>query len=224
MATTVEPRSSVESSATGSVFDEVSWEDYEAMLRIVGNRPVRVTYDQRIMEIMSPTYSHENIGYLLGRLIDVLTEELDIAMQGGGTATLRREALAKGAEPNQCYWMRDNALRMSGRKRLDLAVDPPPDLVIEVDVTSSSLPRPKIFAALGIPAVWRHDDVKLQFLLLQPDGSYQPSDLSRSFPYLSASEVDEFVSRGKAMNQTPWIKSFRAHVRDQMMPRAGDRP
>src|SRR5438132_1059347 len=99
MATTVESLTAGEAGVPRFVFDSVSWDDYEAMLRIVGNRPIRVTYDQGRLEIMSPTLGHESFGYLLGRMVDALSEELDIPIEGGGTTTLLRRELGKGAEP-----------------------------------------------------------------------------------------------------------------------------
>ena len=98
-------------------------------------------------------------------------------------------------------------------------VDPPPDLVIEVDVTSSSVPRPPIFAALGIPEVWRiDDDEELQFLHLQPDGTYQSRDHSRAFPALPVAEAARFLEQGQGANKTAWISTFRAYVRDVLLP------
>jgi Uma2 family endonuclease len=208
----------------GVVFHGVTWDDYEAMLRIVGERPIRVTYDRGRMEVFMPSFGHEDDAHLLGRMVETLTDELDIPVKAGGTTTHKRRDLDRGTEPDQSYWLRENARHMVGKRQLDLGIDPPPDLVIEVDVTSSSLERLPIFAAMGIPEVWRLAGPSLEFLHLQPDGTYQPRDLSRNFPAVSVAEIARFLDLGRGDEETAWVRSFRAYVRDQLVPRPQERP
>ncbi|MHC5543338.1 Uma2 family endonuclease [Singulisphaera rosea] len=224
MATTTALHVDPEPQAAPFLFQDVSWEDYEAMLRIVGDGPVRVTYDLGRMELVSPTYRHENVGYLLGRLVDILAEELDIAIEGAGTTTFKRPDLSKGVEPDQCYWLRENARRMCDKAQLDLAVDPPPDLVVQVDISSGSLPRIRIFGAIGIPEVWRYDGTSLQFLHLQDDGAYHSADTSWCFPALTLGEAREFLEKAKGIDKTAWSRSVRASIRASIVPGAGERP
>ena len=219
MATATRPRTS-----PGIVLEGVSWADYEAQLRIIGDRPIRVNYDGGRMEIMSPGKWHSNDSYLLGWIVDVLIEELDIPCDAADPITLRRPDLEKGVEPDKLYYFGANALRVQGLRDLDLNVAPPPDLVIEVDVTSSSVPRLPIFAALRIPEVWRVEDEELQFLHLQPDGTYQPRDESRAFPGLLAVEVARFLERGQDALKAAWLRSFRAYIRDVLLPRLPAEP
>ncbi len=222
MATTTQerkPRAPADPVVNRFVFEEVSWDDYEAMLRIIGNRPIRVNYDQGRLEIMSPSYEHENSGYLLGRMVDTLTEELEIPIDGGDMTTLRRQDLKRGVEPDKCYFLYGNAARVQGKRELIMGQDPPPDLVIEVDITSSSVPRLPIFAALGIPEVWRFAGKGLEFLHLQDDGIYRAESHSRAFPWLAAAEIARFLEAGRNMEKTPWIRQFRAFVRDEVAPR-----
>jgi Uma2 family endonuclease len=200
------------------VLDGVTWADYEAQLRIIGNRHIRVNYDSGRMELMSPLWRHGNSGYLLGRMVDVLVEEFDIQVEGADPVTLKRPDLEKAVEPDRIFYFGENAAKVQAIRELDLNVSPPPDLVIEVDVTSSSVPRLPIFAALGIPEVWRIDDDELQFLHLQPDGTYQPRDRSRAFPALLVAEAARFLEQGRAANKTAWIRTFRAYVRDVLVP------
>jgi Uma2 family endonuclease len=224
MATTTSPSNAVAPEPARFVFEDVSWDDYEAMIRIVGDRPVRVTYDQGRMEIMSPTYGHENTAYLLGRLVDALSEELDIPVEGGDTATLRRKDLGRGTESDKCYWLRENCERVRGKKRLDLETDPPPDLVIEVDVTSSSIDKLPIFAALGIREVWRLENDSLCFLQLRSGGSYAEAESSLNFPRLEVGAVAQFLERAALTDKTAWIKAFRTFVRTKLVQDGGRQP
>jgi Uma2 family endonuclease len=206
------------------VFDGVSWDDYEAMLRIVGNRHVRVNYDRGRMEIMSPLRRHGNPAYLLARMVDTLVDELDVRYDPSDPVTYRRRDLEKGVEPDKSFYFGENAAKVSGDRELDLTVDPPPDLVIEVDVTSSSVERLPIFAALGIPEVWRFSDDGLEFLHLQPDGSYQPRDRSRAFPAFAVADAARLLEEGRSADKTAWVRSFRAFVREHVAPRPPGAP
>lgn len=219
MATATASLTGRKPSSPGVVFHDVTWNDYEAMLQIVGERPIRVTYDQGTMEVFMPSFGHDSDAYLLGRMVDMLTEELEIDVVGGDTTTHKRQDLDKGAEPDKCYWLRDNARRIRGKRQLDLDVDPVPDLIVEVDVTRTSLDRLKIFAALGVPEVWRSEGRTLQFLHLQADGTYQPRATSRNFPTLRVSSLARFLKQGRTADKMAWIRSFRAFVREQVVPR-----
>jgi Uma2 family endonuclease len=201
------------------VIEDVTWEEYEAQLRIIGDRHIRVNYDDGRMEIMSPLARHGNGSYLLGRMVDTLTDELDIDVFPADPVTLKRPDLAKGVEPDKLYHFRDNASRVVGPREFDFTVDPPPDLIIEVHETSSSVPRMPIFAALGILEVWRITGGVLHFLHLQPNGTYQARDRSRAFPELTLAEAARFLEQGLRSDVNPWIRAFRAFVRDVLVPR-----
>jgi Uma2 family endonuclease len=219
MATAAARSSRRTTTSPGVIFHDVTWDDYEAMLQIVGERHIRVTYDQGTMEVFMPGLGHDSDAYLLGRMVDTLTEELEIPVEGGGTTTHKRQDLDKGAEPDQCYWLGENARRVRGKRRLDLNIDPVSDLIIEVDVTRSSLDRLKIFAALGVPEVWRSAGRTVQFLHLQDDGTYLRRAASRNFPALRVSSVARFLKQARTADKTTWIRSFRAFVREQVAPR-----
>lgn len=221
MATITLPSAPNPATTSGVLFHGVTWDDYESMLRIVGDRPIRVTYDQGEMEVFMPSFGHEDDAHLLGRMVETLSDELGIAMKAGRTTTHRRRDLDRGTEPDQCYWFGDHARHMIGKRQLDLNVDPPPDLVVEVDVTSSSLLRLPIFAAMGIPEVWRLIGQRLEFLHLQPDGTYQARDSSRNFPTVPVAAIARFLDLGRGDEETAWVRSFRASVRDQLIPPPG---
>jgi len=197
---------------TGWFFEGVSWDDYEAMLRIVGDRPIRVTYDQGRMEIMSPPWTHGSPSFLLGAMVTVLAEELEVSYEPADTVTFRRRDMEKGAEPDKCFYFGENAARVRGKRDIVLPDDPPPDLVIEVDVTASSLERLPIFAALGIPEVWRLSARGLEFLHLQTHAAYRPGDRSLTFPSLAVSEAERSLNEGLDAEKAAWGRSFRAYV------------
>jgi Uma2 family endonuclease len=200
------------------VIHDLSWDDYEAMLKIVGNRPIRINYDRGSMEIMSPIQHHGSGSYLLGSMVDILIDELDIPYEPVDPVTYRRPDLGKGVEPDKAYHFRENAERVRGRRKLDLTIDPPPDLVIEVDVTASSIPRLPIFAALGIPEVWRLEGEDLLFLQLQLDGTYQTRDHSLAFPTFPLADAARFLEQGQTSDKKTWIRQFRAYVHEVLVP------
>ncbi len=220
MATVAEARAPEAMTRNSVVLDDVSWDEYEAQLRIVGDRHVRVNYDAGRMEIMSPLRRHGSGALVLGRMVDILVEELDIPHEAADPVTLKRPDLLKGVEPDKLYHLRENAARVQEPREFDFLIDPPPDLIIEVDVTSSSVPRLPIFAALGIPEVWRVEGDELRFLHLQSDGTYQPRDRSPAFPVLTLAEAARFLEAGQRPgSKTAWMKSFRAFVREVLLPR-----
>src|SRR5262249_46025463 len=145
------------------------------------------------LEITLPLYEHESDGRLLGRLVGVLTEELGLPLKSGGTVTIRRRRQRRGLEPDEGFWIA-NAHRMAGHRRLDLRVDPPPDLAIEVDATRSSLNRMSIYANLGVPEVWRLRDGVLTFYRLS-SGAYTVTSNSISFPFLTAADLLPFLQQ-----------------------------
>ena len=151
------------------ILDNVSWEEYTRLLRTFEGRHLRLTYDRGRLEIMTLSYEHEYSGDFLGRMVVVLTEELNLPIRGGGSTTFRRRKMKKGLEPDNCYWIAHEA-DVRNLKIIDLRKDPPPDLAIEVDVNSSSMNRMRIYAALKVPEVWRWDKNGLAFFVLNADG------------------------------------------------------
>jgi Uma2 family endonuclease len=195
----------------------VDWRTYTLLLRAFAERPgVRLTYDRGELEIMSPLLMHDDDATFLCRLVFMLTEELDLPVRGGGSTTLRRRKRQKGIESDECFWIA-NAHRMAGKRRLNLRIDPPPDLAIEVDVTHSSLDRMGIYAALRVPEVWRLDSDLLWFNVLGADGVYQPATHSLSFPGLTPADLLGFLQQArKAGNQNVVVRNFREWVRQRL--------
>ena len=134
------------------VLHGIDWPTYSRLAAaFAGQRGLRLTYDRGTLEIMTLTYGHESLAHLLGRFVVALTEEQGLPIAEGGSTTFRRRRSRRGLEPDQSYWIASEPL-MRGKQRIDLRVDPPPDLTIEVDVASSSVNRMGIYAALrGCP-------------------------------------------------------------------------
>lgn len=197
------------------VLHGIRWETYERLLEELGNRQIRLTYDSGTLEIMSPSQPHEGVKRRLGRMIDAMTEVLGIAIMGGGSTIWRRQDLEKGLEPDECYWVQHEAI-VRGRLDVDLRVDPPPDLAIEVDVASLSLDRLRIYGALGVPEVWRWKEGRITVHQRQADGSYVVAPRSACFPQLPIEELTAWVERASASDETSWIRAFRRWVHDSL--------
>src|SRR4051812_41168123 len=165
------------------VLTDVSWELYQQLLREIGDRPIRITYDRGSMEIISPLPKHERWKTRIGRLIELMAVELQISMETLGSRTFRRKAKKVGLEPDECYYVQ-HAAKVRNKDRLNLKVDPPPDLVVELDITHRSIAREPIYAKLGVPELWRYDGKRLTVLELKPDGKYHERDTSLAFPFL----------------------------------------
>ena len=194
------------------VLEGVSWATYGRLVAELDRRGIRLAYDQGRLEIMSPSFLHEIRKRQIGRMIEVLAEELDLEIVGGGSTTFRREDARRGIEPDECYWLA-NALAVAQKTEIDLATDPPPDLAIEVDLTSDSLDKQPIYASLRIPEVWRYDGRTLAVLRLEPDGVYAAAERSLSFPQLSISSLLRFLELRQSIGERRWTREFRAWVR-----------
>ncbi len=198
------------------VLYDVDWKTYGRLLRAFAERPgVRLTYDRGSLEIVILSYGHESHGYLLARIVDTVSEELGLPIAGGGSTTFKRRKKKRGLEPDKCFWITHEA-QVRGKDRIDLRVDPPPDLVIEVDVTHSSLDRMSIYAVLGVPEVWRYTKNCLSIHLLGADGKYGVDSPSAVFPGLTAAALTPFLSlRGKE-DDNAIVRKVRTWVRQQI--------
>jgi Uma2 family endonuclease len=219
MATVTQSPAATEPPEGRLVLHDVAWGNYEAMLRIVGDRPIRVTYDRGTMEIRMPSQRHEQAAQLLGLFVPRLAEELEIPYEPLGMTTWRRPDIEKGLESDQCYYIQNQAV-VREREAIDLDVDPPPDLAIEVDITSSSLDRMAIYAGLRVPEVWRYDGRTMTMAGLDPDGRYRPLESSLSFPGLRPADVERFIDLGRSTDKLRWARELRVWVRNDLIPRA----
>ncbi|MCA1634639.1 MAG: Uma2 family endonuclease [Acidobacteria bacterium] len=196
------------------VLTGVSWETYESLLADIGERSVpRLTYDRGTLQIMSPTPEHGHYGHILALLIEVLAEEMSQNVRCLGVTTFRREDLKRGFEPETCFYIQNEAI-LRGKLDLDFNVDPPPDLIVEVDITSPSLNRFPIFAQFGVPEVWRFDGEKLEIFLLS-GGTYAMSEKSAALPFVVPEAFVGFVAESVSLGRLEWLAKVRGWVREQ---------
>ncbi|MBD2486605.1 Uma2 family endonuclease [Aulosira sp. FACHB-615] len=198
-----------------TVLHNVSWETFEALLRDTGEeRGSRFAYECGTLEIMTPLFEHENPKIQFDRLIFSLVEELSLELKSAGSTTLKRRLLNRGIEPDNCYYIQ-NESRVRNKETLDLETDPPPDLAIEVDITSSSVNKFNIYAALGISELWRYNGQNLKFYQLL-EGQYIECEFSLAFPIVSVRDMSRFIEQSKTMSEIALLKLFRAWVRSQL--------
>ncbi|WP_373526224.1 Uma2 family endonuclease [Nostoc sp.] len=198
-----------------TVLHNISWETFEALLRDTGeDRGSRFAYDCGVLEIMTPFFEHENPKSNFGNFIIALAEELGIEIRRAGSTTLKRKISKRGIEPDTCYYIQ-NELAIRGKQTLDLENDPPPDLAIEIDITSSSVNKLGIYSALGVTELWRYDGQNLKFYQLI-EGQYVESKFSIAFPIVSVSDISRFIQQSKSIGEIALLKSFRTWVREKL--------
>ena len=200
------------------VLHNISWQTYQALLADMGNhRSSRLAYDRGVLEITMPSDLHEFIKRLLERIVTTLTEELNLKVRSVGSVTLDREDLSQGVEPDSGFYIQ-NASRIRGRK-LDLVNNPPPDLVVEVDITSSSTRRLSIYQQLQVPEVWRCTAQAIEIKHLQ-NGEYVSHEYSLAFPMVSATTVQQFLEQGKDTDDdNEVVRSLRSWIQQQQSSR-----
>ncbi|MCA9186786.1 MAG: Uma2 family endonuclease [Pirellulaceae bacterium] len=191
------------------VLENVSWLTYVSLLD--DSRRSRMTYDRGTLEIMSPSKSHENIGRLIGRMVEAFTEERLIEIVSVASTTVKLEMLEKGFEADEAYYI-GHADAVRSKSELDFAVDPVPDLVIVVDVSRSSMGKLPIFAAFRVPEVWQYRGDALRLLALS-DGSYVEQKQSSVLPGFPVAAMIETLSHRSEVGETELIRRFRGTCR-----------
>jgi len=190
------------------VLENISWSLYEELLDAQQNRRApRFTYDRGALEIMSPSAEHEQIAYNITLLVALFAEVKGINLQGLGSTTFRRKDLSRGFEPDACFYA-TNLHRIKGKHRIDLAFDPPPDLVIEIDIANSSLDKGSIAAEVGVPELWRYDKEGWHVFALHA-GVYIEERVSKLLPGLTTQLITDLIEECRTLDPLPWM----AHVR-----------
>lgn len=190
----------------------VSWQMYENILAELGDRAARINYYQGMLEIVTPLPEHEDDKVMIGDLVKALLEELDIEFRSLASTTFKNENMDAGLEADDCFYIQNEAV-IRGKKRIDLTIDRPPDLAIEIDITFRT--RFNNYEALGVPELWRYDGQSLEINILD-NGKYKKSNISRNFPQFTLSDVIyQYVEQSKVVGRNTIMRAFRNWVREQ---------
>ncbi|HVA50269.1 MAG TPA: Uma2 family endonuclease [Pirellulales bacterium] len=198
------------------VLSGISWELYEQLRDNEENWHVRMAYDEGRLELMSPSADHEAIKELICDMIKAFAEELGIPRRSLGNTTWKSGELAKGLEPDGCFYIL-NHHHVCHRRRIDLAVGPPPDLAVETAISRSVVPRLRIYAALGVPEIWRWRKNGLTAYSLGAEGKYVEREFSLNLPMLRVKDLEPFLDFELAADETAWIRNFRDWVRERFL-------
>ena len=195
------------------VFHHLNWQSYQQILQALPeSRSARLIYDQGTLEITMPLEDHEFAAELIGRFIYFLVVELGLRIKSMGSTTLNREELDRGAEPDKAYYIQ-NQFRVAGKK-IDLKQDPPPDLVVEVDITHTDINKLALYASMGVSEFWRYNGQVWRIYQLQ-DSQYQEVEVSPTFPFVPKTKLYEFLIQAQ-QDEVEAEVSFRAWVRQHL--------
>jgi Uma2 family endonuclease len=198
------------------VLSGISWELYEQLRENEDNWHIRMAFDKGRLELMSPSPDHEAIKTWIARMIEAFTEEMRIPLRSLGATTWKRQELAKGLEPDECYYILNHP-RVCERLHVDLTVDPPPDLAVETEVSRSVVGRLRIYAAIGVPEIWLWRKKGLTAYSLGADGKYVEREFSLNLPMLRVKDLEPFLGFELTADETAWIRKFRAWVRERFL-------
>lgn len=194
------------------ILDHVSWDTFENLLADIGDRRKTLFhYINSTLEIMSPLSLHEGSNRFIDDLIRAFSDELEIDLRKLGSLLMKIPELKLGAEPDSCYYIQNEPI-IRDKEVIIVGQDPPPDLVLEVDITNPSDRRLPIYALLGVPEVWRYDGYSLEFLALT-NSEYQPIEKSLSFPDLPSAIIVEYAQKRLTLGESGALREFRKWVR-----------
>jgi Uma2 family endonuclease len=205
------------------VLHNIDWRAYCRIGRALADRPaLRLTYDRWTLEIMTTSPRHEHFKHFLGRLIVAWTEERGLPLAGLGSMTFKRRKYLRGLEPDQCYWIAHEA-QVRNKDHIDFRIDPPPDMVVQIDISRSSLDRMAIYGVMGVPEVWRYRRQKVAFLVRQADGRYAETPQSVALPPLASTDLLPFLAMRGTADENAIIRHFRSWI-GQEFPFGGATP
>lgn len=197
------------------LLENVSWQTFETLLVELGDhRAARLAYDRGILEIMAPLPEHEYYKEAVGVLVQDLADVLDLDYETLGSTTWKRQDLLAGVEPDNCFYFQNEQV-IRGKLDFDLTTDPPPDLVLEIDLTSKSLDRLPIYLRLGVPEIWRYDKGQIKIYQLQ-NQAYVETSTSLAFPLFPVQEIIPFIQQHRAAGKKSMRRAFRDWAKQQM--------
>jgi Uncharacterized protein conserved in cyanobacteria len=194
--------------------EDVNWQQFESILAELGERRAsRLSYSNGRLEIMVPLAEHEKAKEIIGDMVKILLEARQIAFESLGSTTLKNERMSQAVEPDTCFYIQNQAA-VIGKNRLDMSVDPPPDLAIEIDLTSRT--QLDNYQILGVPELWRYARRGLQINVLQAE-QYIESDVSPTFPNIPIVElVNQYTQQSQVAGRTRAIQAFRNWVGENL--------
>jgi len=197
-----------------TIVHDIDWQQFEAILEDLGdNRASRIAYFDGVLEIRMPLPEHERTKVIISNLLVILLEELDWEWESLGSSTFKTKSMKAGIEPDDCFYIK-NYVAMIGKKRLDMSIDPSPDIAIEVDLTSNT--QISAYEALAVAEIWRYANGKLSIRLLR-EGKYVESLVSLSFPDFPVIDgISQFLERGTELSISSLRREFRQWVRDRL--------
>lgn len=194
------------------ILQSVSWDFYERILEeFADSNALHFAYDDGFLEVEVPLFEPESANRILQNLVTTICVEKEINVINAGSTTFCKRAKAKGVEPDTCFYIQ-NEVKIRGKMDIDLNQDPPPDLVIEIDVRSPSLNKMPIYAALGVSEVWLYKGDKIEFYKLYGE-FYQETSDSLVFPMLSSKKATEFLQKGLTESSSKWFKEVREWIK-----------
>jgi Uma2 family endonuclease len=201
----------------------IDWQSYRAAREAFKELHLRMIYDRGNLELMTISRSHSRFSRLLGRLIAVLTEEFGLPILSCGDMTCDREDLDRAFEADESFYIQ-NAHRVRPLGEIDLTVEPPPDLIVEIEISRTARNRMDIYAALRVPEVWRFDGTNLTVYLLQSNGAYAVASRSAAFPSIPVRDIARFLLDQTHPDENSLVHAFRLWVREQIAKAAPPAP
>ena len=192
----------------------IDWDAFQTILNALPEtRSARLSYYHGQLEIMTPLESHENSSGLIGQFVEIVTEELDLPIKTMESTTLKCSELESSGEPDQSYYITNESL-VRGHQ-VDLTRDPPPDLVIQVDITHTDINKNALYATLGIPEFWRYNGETLTIYQLQ-NGQYQEVPTSPTFPQVPKEQLYIFLQNCTQQGETAAKRTLRAWIQKNL--------
>jgi Uma2 family endonuclease len=192
----------------------VSWDTYERLLADDEERRVpRMTYDQGVLELVTPSTPREEDARVIEHLVYIVAAIMGVPIRSVGATTFRRRDLKRGVEPDASFYIQSEE-RIRGKREVDLTIDPPPDVVLEMEMSRSAINKMQLFASMGIPEVWRCDGRRVTILIRDGD-AYQESSASAALPVLTREALERFLAESRAMLSPEWFQAVSEWARLQ---------
>ena len=211
VGTGAQPELAPQTTGNQVVWLYVNWESYKQLDDKREHQPgTRFTFSEGVLQIMSVGFTHERLNRRLAMLVGLLAESGEVDFEPAGETTFRREDLEKGFQPDSCFYF--TCLdELRAKEDVNLDVDPPPDLILEIDITSSSLNRLPLFAAVGVPEVWRYEKGAIKIYQLH-GGIYDESPVSQWFPTVNAEQLAGWLATSTTMPHFKWVQTIRREL------------